>query len=145
MKLLLVDRSIDFPDGNEGRAGRPARRSDDSGRRRMRRWRGRLRRWRSRSRPDVVVSDLHLGDRNGIALARQLGARCTGRPGADPDGCTARRRSCTRPSGAGAGGYALKAQSPAEIIAAIRSVGPRRAGAADRRGRAASAGPVGAR
>jgi DNA-binding NarL/FixJ family response regulator len=72
--------------------------------------------------PDVVVSDLHLGDRNGIALARQL-ARTA--PAARvlilaPHGPEAVVHQAL---GAGAYGYVLKGQSPAEVIAAIRSVG----------------------
>ncbi len=73
-------------------------------------------------RPDVVVSDLHLGDRNGIALARHL-ARAT--PAVRVLILTSHGPEAIvhQALGAGAGGYALKAQSPAEIIAAIRSVG----------------------
>jgi two-component system response regulator NreC len=72
--------------------------------------------------PDVVVADLHLADRNGIALARELGRTV---PGARvlilaPHGPEAIVHQAL---GAGAGGYALKGQSSAEVIAAIRSVG----------------------
>ena len=72
--------------------------------------------------PDVVVADLHLGDRNGIALARHLGrtapaVRVLILTSHGPEAIVHQALS------AGAGGYALKAQSPAEIIAAIRSVG----------------------
>ena len=73
-------------------------------------------------RPDVVVSDLHLGDSNGIALARQLGriapaVRVLMLTSHGPEAIV------HQALGAGAAGYALKAQPPAEIIAAIRSVG----------------------
>ena len=73
-------------------------------------------------RPDVVVSELHLGDRNGIALARQLGHAA---PAVRVLILTAHGPEAIvhQALGAGAGGYALKAQPPAEIIAAIRSVG----------------------
>ena len=72
--------------------------------------------------PDVVVADLHLGDRNGIALARHLdrlvpGVRVLILTSHGPEAIV------HQALGAGAGGYALKGQSPAEIIAAIRSVG----------------------
>ncbi len=69
----------------------------------------------------MVVAELHLGDRNGIALARQLGRTA---PAVRllilaPHGPAAIVHQAL---GAGAAGYALKGQSPAEIIAAIRSV-----------------------
>ncbi len=72
--------------------------------------------------PDVVVSGLHLTDRNGIALVRELGRAV---PTARvmilaPHGPEAIVHQAL---GAGAGGYALKGQSPAEVVAAIRSVG----------------------
>jgi len=72
--------------------------------------------------PDVVVSDLHLADRNGIALTRQLGRmapaiRVLILTSYGPEAIV------HQALGAGAGGYALKGQPPAEIIAAIRSVG----------------------
>jgi two-component system, NarL family, response regulator NreC len=72
--------------------------------------------------PDVVVSDLHLGDRNGIALARQLGrmvpaVRVLILASHAPEAIV------HQAIGAGAGGYALKGQSPAEVVAAIRRVG----------------------
>jgi DNA-binding NarL/FixJ family response regulator len=72
--------------------------------------------------PDVVVADLHLGDRNGIALARHLGRTA---PAVRVLILTSHGPEAIvhQAFGAGAGGYALKAQSPAEIIAAIRSVG----------------------
>ncbi len=72
--------------------------------------------------PDVVVSDLHLSDGNGIALARQLGrtapnVRVLILASHGPEAIV------HQALGAGAGGYALKGQPPDEIIAAIRSVG----------------------
>jgi two-component system response regulator NreC len=72
--------------------------------------------------PDVIVADLHLGDRNGIALARHLtrtapAVRVLILTSHGPEAIVHQALS------AGAGGYALKAQSSAEIIAAIRSVG----------------------
>jgi DNA-binding NarL/FixJ family response regulator len=72
--------------------------------------------------PDVVVTDFHLPDRNGIALARELGRIV---PTARvlllaPHGPEAIVYQALR---AGAGGYALKEQSPGEIVAAIRAVG----------------------
>jgi DNA-binding NarL/FixJ family response regulator len=72
--------------------------------------------------PDVVISDLHLGDRNGIALARQLGRTA---PAVRVLILTSHGPEAIvhQALGAGAGGYALKGQSPTEIIAAIRSVG----------------------
>lgn len=71
---------------------------------------------------DVVVSGLHLADRNGIALVRELGRTV---PSARvlllaPHGPEAIVHQAL---GAGAGGYTLKEQSPAEVVAAIRSVG----------------------
>ena len=79
-------------------------------------------RWRSRSAPDVVVAELHLGDRNGIALARQLGrtapaVRVLILASHGPEAIV------HQAFGAGVGGYALKGQPPAEVIAAIRRVG----------------------
>jgi two-component system response regulator NreC len=70
---------------------------------------------------EVVVAELHLGDRNGIALARQLGrtapsARLLILAQHGPEAIV------HQALGAGAGGYAVKGQSPEEIIAAIRSV-----------------------
>ena len=72
--------------------------------------------------PDVVVSDLDLGDRNGIALARQLGHKA---PSVRVLILTSHGPEAIvhQALGAGAGGYALKRQPPAEIMAAIRSVG----------------------
>jgi two-component system, NarL family, response regulator NreC len=72
--------------------------------------------------PDVVVSGLHLTDRNGIALVRELGRTA---PAARvlilaPHGPEAIVHQAL---GAGAGGYVLKGQSAAEVVAAIRSVG----------------------
>ena len=72
--------------------------------------------------PDVVVSELHIGDRNGIALSRHLGRTA---PAARVLILTSHGPEAIvhQALGAGAGGYALKGQSPTEIIAAIRSVG----------------------
>jgi len=72
--------------------------------------------------PDLVISDLHLADRNGIALARELGrlgpsARVLILAAHGPEAIV------HQAIGAGAGGYALKAQSANEVVAAIRSVG----------------------
>jgi len=72
--------------------------------------------------PDLVVSDLHLTDRNGIALARDLGrlapsARVLILATHGPETIV------HQAIGAGAGGYALKGQSADEVVAAIRSVG----------------------
>jgi len=72
--------------------------------------------------PDVVVADLDLPDRNGVALARELGrivpsARVLLLAPHGPETIVYQALS------AGAGGYALKEQSPAEIVAAIRAVG----------------------
>jgi DNA-binding NarL/FixJ family response regulator len=71
--------------------------------------------------PDVLVADLHLGDRNGIALARQLGrtapaVRVLILAAHGPEAVV------HQALGAGVGGYALKEQPPAEVIAAIRAV-----------------------
>lgn len=72
--------------------------------------------------PDVVVTDLHLPDQSGIALARDLRR-------SDPHA----RVLILAPLGpesvvhqavaAGASGYALKGQSPEAIVGAIRDVG----------------------
>ena len=71
---------------------------------------------------DVVITDFHLPDRNGIALARELGRVA---PAARvlllaPHGPEAIVHQAIR---AGATGYALKEQPPGEIVAAIRAVG----------------------
>ncbi len=71
--------------------------------------------------PDMVVSDLHLGDRNGIALCRELGRL------APPVrvlilATHAPEAIVHQALGAGVGGYALKRQSADEVVAAIRSV-----------------------
>jgi two-component system, NarL family, response regulator NreC len=70
---------------------------------------------------EVVVAELHLGDRNGIALARQLGrtapaVRLLILAQHGPEAIVHQALAV------GAGGYAVKGQSPAEIVAAIRSV-----------------------
>ena len=72
--------------------------------------------------PNVVVSELDLGDRNAIGLARHLGhtapaVRMLILTSHGPEAIV------HQALGAGAGGYALKRQPPAEIMAAIRSVG----------------------
>jgi two-component system, NarL family, response regulator NreC len=72
--------------------------------------------------PDLVISDLHLGDRNGIALARELGRL------APPAGVLilathAPEAIVHQAISAGVGGYALKGQTVDEVLAAIRSVG----------------------
>jgi two-component system response regulator NreC len=72
--------------------------------------------------PDVLVAELHLGDRNGIALARQLGrtapaVRVLILASHGPEAIV------HQALGAGVGGYALKGQPAAEVIAAIRAVG----------------------
>jgi DNA-binding NarL/FixJ family response regulator len=71
---------------------------------------------------DVVVSELHLVDGNGIALTRLLGrtapaARVLILASHGPEAIV------HQALGAGAGGYALKARPPVEIVEAIRSVG----------------------
>jgi DNA-binding NarL/FixJ family response regulator len=72
--------------------------------------------------PDLVVSDLHLSDRNGIALCRELGrvapaARVLILATHGPEAIV------HQALGAGAAGYALKGQAADEVVAAIRSVG----------------------
>ena len=72
--------------------------------------------------PDVVVSGLHLPDRNGISLTRELvrdlpAVRVLLLASHGPEAMV------SQAIGAGAGGYALKTQPPAEIVAAIRAVG----------------------
>jgi DNA-binding NarL/FixJ family response regulator len=72
--------------------------------------------------PDLVVSDLHLGDRNGIALCRELGrlapaVRVLILATHGPEAIV------HQAIGAGAGGYGLKGQSVDEVLAAIRNVG----------------------
>ncbi|HEY4392779.1 MAG TPA: response regulator transcription factor [Polyangia bacterium] len=71
--------------------------------------------------PDLVISDLHLTDRNGIALCRELGrvvpaARVMILATHGPEALV------HQALGAGAGGYALKGQGADEVVAAIRSV-----------------------
>lgn len=72
--------------------------------------------------PDVVVTDFYLPDSNGIALARELGriVPTTRVLILAPHGLEAIVHQALS---AGAGGYALKEQSPGEIVAAIRAVG----------------------
>ncbi|HVZ86762.1 MAG TPA: response regulator transcription factor [Polyangia bacterium] len=72
--------------------------------------------------PDLVVTDLHLIDRNGIALARELG-RTSPAPRVLLLAPHAPEAIVHQALGAGAAGYAFKAQPPAEIVAAIRRAG----------------------
>jgi two-component system response regulator NreC len=72
--------------------------------------------------PDLVISDLHLADGNGIALCRELGrvvpaARVLILATHGPEAIVHQALS------AGAGGYTLKGQGADEVVAAIRSVG----------------------
>jgi two-component system, NarL family, response regulator NreC len=72
--------------------------------------------------PDLVISDLHLGDRNGIALGRELGrlappVRVLILATHGPEAIVHQAFS------AGVVGYALKSQTADELVAAIRSVG----------------------
>jgi DNA-binding NarL/FixJ family response regulator len=72
--------------------------------------------------PDLVISDLHLVDGNGIALCRELGrvapsARVLILATHGPEAIVHQALS------AGAGGYALKGQAADEVVAAIRGVG----------------------
>jgi DNA-binding NarL/FixJ family response regulator len=72
--------------------------------------------------PDLVISDVHLADRNGIGLCRELGrmvppARVLILATHGPEAIVHQALS------AGAGGYALKGQTADEVVAAIRSVG----------------------
>ncbi len=72
--------------------------------------------------PDVVITDFHLPDRNGIALARELGrvARAARVLLLAPHGPEAIVHQAIR---AGAKGYALKGQQPGDVVGAIRAVG----------------------
>jgi two-component system response regulator NreC len=72
--------------------------------------------------PDLVVTDLHLPDRDGVALTRDLGRLVPA--------CRVMLLALHGPEaivhqamGAGAGGYLLKGQPPQEIVAAIRDIG----------------------
>ena len=72
--------------------------------------------------PDVLVTDLHLPDRNGVALTREL-ARTM--PSIrvlllSPQGPEAIVHQALA---AGATGYVLKGQPPEEVLAAVRAVG----------------------
>ena len=72
--------------------------------------------------PDVLVTDLHLPDRNGVALTREL-ARTM--PSIrvlllSPQGPEAIVHQALA---AGATGYALKGQPPDDVLAAVRAVG----------------------
>src|SRR5579884_4095394 len=64
--------------------------------------------------PDVVLTELHLPDRNGIALTRELGRTS---PGTRVLVLAAHAPEAIdhQAIGAGAAGYVLKGQSPAEI------------------------------
>lgn len=72
--------------------------------------------------PDVVVTELHLPDRNGIALTRELGQSV---PAARVLLLTAHAPEAIvhQAIGAGATGYVLKGQPPGDVLAAIRAVG----------------------
>ena len=70
---------------------------------------------------EVVIAELHLGDRNGIALARELSRTAPEiqvliLASHGPEAIVHQALAV------GAGGYTVKGQSPAEIVAAIRSV-----------------------
>src|SRR5579871_5526070 len=71
--------------------------------------------------PDVVLSGFHLAGCNGIALVRELGrtvpsARVLFLASDGPEAIV------YRTLGAGACGYSVTEQSPAEVVTAIRSV-----------------------
>lgn len=71
--------------------------------------------------PDVVVTELHLPAGNGIALTRELGRTV-------PDArvlvlaAHAPEAIVHQAIGAGASGYALKSQTPEELVAAVQAV-----------------------
>ena len=76
----------------------------------------------SRLAPDLVISDLNLGDQNGIELARDLArsapaVRLLILASYGPEVVVHQALA------AGAAGYVLKSESAATIVAAIRSVG----------------------
>jgi two-component system, NarL family, response regulator NreC len=72
--------------------------------------------------PDVLVTDLHLPDRNGLALARELSrtlpsVRVLFLSAHAPEAIVHQALS------AGATGYALKSQTPEDVLAAVRAAG----------------------
>jgi two-component system response regulator NreC len=72
--------------------------------------------------PDLVLTELHLPDRNGIALTRELGRTM---PGTRVLVLAAHAPEAIvhQALGAGAAGYVLKGQSPQEILDAVHAVG----------------------
>ncbi len=72
--------------------------------------------------PDVVLTELHLPDRNGIALTRELG-RTSPSTRVLVLAAHAPEAIVHQAIGAGAAGYVLKGQPPAEILEAVRAVG----------------------
>jgi two-component system response regulator NreC len=72
--------------------------------------------------PDVVVTDLHLPDRNGVALAREL-ARTMPSVRILLLSSHAPEAIVHQALAAGATGYVTKGQTPQEIAAAVRAVG----------------------
>ena len=71
--------------------------------------------------PDVVVTELHLPDRNGIALTREL-ARTAPSVHVLVLAAHAPEAIVHQALGAGAAGYVLKGQPPEEVLAAVRAV-----------------------
>ncbi|HSS37797.1 MAG TPA: response regulator transcription factor [Polyangia bacterium] len=71
--------------------------------------------------PDVVLTELHLPDRNGIALTREL-ARTAPSVRVLVLAAHAPEAIVHQALGAGAAGYILKGQSPEEVLAAVRAV-----------------------
>jgi two-component system response regulator NreC len=71
--------------------------------------------------PDVVLTELHLPDRNGIALTREL-ARTLPSVRVLVLAAHAPEAIVHQALGAGAAGYVLKGQPPDEILAAVRAV-----------------------
>ncbi|MES1208192.1 MAG: response regulator transcription factor [Pseudomonadota bacterium] len=71
--------------------------------------------------PDVVVTELHLPDRNGIALTREL-ARTVPSARVLVLAAHAPEAIVHQALGAGAAGYVLKGQPPEEVLAAVRAV-----------------------
>jgi len=71
--------------------------------------------------PDLVLTELHLPDRNGIALTRELGRTM---PGTRVLVLAAHAPEAIvhQALGAGAAGYVLKGQSPQEILDAVHAV-----------------------
>ena len=71
--------------------------------------------------PDVVVTELHLPDRNGIALTREL-ARTAPSVRVLVLAAHAPEAIVHQALGAGVAGYVLKGQAPEEVLAAVRAV-----------------------